>query len=147
LPRLERHAQIYFRHVTCPATRDNRIAGTIAHDWRWFVRLYERGKSIDAFPMAFSFLVARAVKSGRRVTGQSKAKDIRRAVRVPPHGLRTRARHGWTRTTATRTSIGVYLAGPRLGAIAGCVGGFLATLAVQARQALKGLFGPSQKQT
>jgi hypothetical protein len=43
--------------------------------------------------------------------------------------------------------LGVYLAGPWLGAIVGCVGGFLATVAVQARQAIKGLFGASQKQT
>jgi hypothetical protein len=42
-------------------------------------------------------------------------------------------------------SLGVYFAGPWLGAIAGWVGGFMATLAVQARQALKRLFGASPK--
>jgi hypothetical protein len=98
LPRLERHAQIYFRHVACPATKDDRVADTVALAWRWFVRLHERGKSIDQFVMAFIFLVARAVKSGRRVTGQAKSKDVMNPLTQRRHGFQVEPLPHSTRT-------------------------------------------------
>lgn len=75
LPQIERHARIYFRHVACPGLRGDRIAETIGLAWKWHCRLLEQGKDVRAFPVVFSCLVARAVKSGRRLCGQEKAAD------------------------------------------------------------------------
>jgi len=75
LPKLQTHAKIYFRHVRCPAARAERVAETVALAWKWLVRLHEKGKDVDQFPMVFIYLVARAVKSGRRLCGQEKARD------------------------------------------------------------------------
>ena len=88
LPKIQTHASISFRHIRCPATRADKIAETIALGWKWFVRLHERGKNIDEFVMHFVTLVARAVKSGRRVAGMAKAKDAM--------SERCQARHGFT---------------------------------------------------
>jgi hypothetical protein len=87
LPKIETHASIAFRHIRCPATRADKIAEAIALGWKWFVRLHERGRSIDEFVMHFVTLVARAVKSGRRITGMAKAKDLMNE--------RCQARHGF----------------------------------------------------
>ena len=76
LPRIERHARIAFNHVRCPATRADKVAECVALAWRWYARLNERGKDVRPFVMAFVFLVARAVKSGRRVAGTEKAGDV-----------------------------------------------------------------------
>jgi hypothetical protein len=76
LPRLELHARIVFRHYLCPGRRDDAVQECRALAWKWYVRLSERGKDVRRFPMAFIFLVARAVQSGRRVCGQEKAKDV-----------------------------------------------------------------------
>ena len=91
LPKIERHAQIYFRDIRCPDKKADKIADTVALAWKWYGRLVERGKDINKFPMAFVFLVARAVKSGRRVCGQEKANDAmneqtqrKQAFRVEP---------------------------------------------------------------
>jgi len=59
LPRIVLHARISFRHVACNDTRENAVAETVALTWKWFVGL-----------------VTKAVKSGRRLCGQEKAKDI-----------------------------------------------------------------------
>jgi hypothetical protein len=98
LPRLQRHCQIYFRHVACPATRDDRIADTVALAWRWFLRLHERGKNIDTFPMAFIFLVARAVQSGRRLCGQHESKDVMNPITQKRHHFRVESLPVSTRT-------------------------------------------------
>jgi hypothetical protein len=87
LPKIETHASIAFRHIRCPATRADKIAETIALGWKWFVRLHERGKDINEFVMHFVALVAKAVKSGRRVAGMAKAKDLM--------SERCQARHGF----------------------------------------------------
>jgi hypothetical protein len=83
MPRLERHARIYFRHIPCADQRADKVAETIALAWKWFLRLQERGKDVEQFPMVFTFLAAQAVRSGRRLCGQEPAKDV----------LSTRAQH------------------------------------------------------
>lgn len=75
LPRIETHARIVFRNVTCPQKRADFIAETVGLAWKWFRRLEERGKDATQFPSAIATLAARAVRSGRRVCGQMKAKD------------------------------------------------------------------------
>jgi len=47
----------------------------VALAWQWFLRLVEQGKDPLAFPTALATFAARAVKSGRRLTGQEKSKD------------------------------------------------------------------------
>src|SRR4051812_45778252 len=37
LPRIERHAHIYFRHVVCPVQKADCLAETVALCWMWFL--------------------------------------------------------------------------------------------------------------
>ena len=76
LPKIQAHAQIYFRYVRCPHQRDDKIAETVALAWKWYVRLSEQGKDVNEFPMIFIFTVARSVKCGRRLAGMHKSKDV-----------------------------------------------------------------------
>jgi hypothetical protein len=43
--------------------------------WKWFVRLAERGEDPARFAVMLASYAARAVKSGRRVTGQESDRD------------------------------------------------------------------------
>ncbi|MBL8797396.1 MAG: hypothetical protein JNM56_26070 [Planctomycetia bacterium] len=74
-PRIVRHAEVIFRGQRCQARKDDLIAETVALAWAWFRRLAERGKDARQFPSVLAGYAARAVKSGRRLTGQLKAKD------------------------------------------------------------------------
>ena len=76
LPRIERHARIYFRSVRCPGKREDAVAETIAISWQWFLRMAQRGKDAREFPSALASYAARAVKYGRRVCGQEKSKEV-----------------------------------------------------------------------
>jgi hypothetical protein len=76
VPRIEAHGRIYFRHESCPGTRDDRVAEMVAISWVWFVRLSRRGKDPTAFVSALATFAARAVRSGRRVCGMEKPKDV-----------------------------------------------------------------------
>jgi len=91
LPRIQTHASIYFRAVRCPVTRADRIAECTALAWKWFVRLHERGKDINQFSMVFVYLVARAVKSGRQLCGQEKAKDVLSCLAQQRHGFKVQS--------------------------------------------------------
>ena len=75
LPRIVTHAGVVFRGERCRASRDDRIAETVAVAWGWFVRLAARGKDPRAFPSVLAGYAARAVQSGRRACGQLSAKD------------------------------------------------------------------------
>jgi hypothetical protein len=54
LPRIERHARIYFRDVQCTAKRQDLIAETIALTWSWYRRLMKKGKDATKFVSALS---------------------------------------------------------------------------------------------
>jgi hypothetical protein len=43
--------------------------------WGWLTRLHERGKDVRQFTMVFVYLVARAVRNGRRLCGVERAGD------------------------------------------------------------------------
>jgi hypothetical protein len=88
VPRIETHAGICFRGVRCPVTREDRVAECVALAWKWFLRLAEQGKDVFAFPMAFAALVARAVKCGRRLCGQERARDALSLLAQQRHGFR-----------------------------------------------------------
>ena len=74
LPQLQRHGRIYFRGVRSDRRADL-VAETVALAWRWFVRLAERGTDPTRFAVMLACYAARAVKSGRRVTGQESDRD------------------------------------------------------------------------
>ncbi len=88
LPKIEGHARIFFRGVRCPVRQEDLVQECVALAWKWFVRLTERGKDVFAFPMAFAALVARAVKCGRRLCGQERARDALSFVAQQRHGFR-----------------------------------------------------------
>jgi hypothetical protein len=75
LPRIERHGRVYFRGKN-PDLREELIAEMVAICWRWFLRLVQRGKDPSQFASALATYAARAVNSGRRLVGMSKAKDV-----------------------------------------------------------------------
>ena len=54
LPRIERHARIYFRAIRCPSKRADLIAETIALTWSWYRRLMKKGKDATKFVSALS---------------------------------------------------------------------------------------------
>lgn len=88
LPRIERHARIYFRHIKCHVRKEEAVAEAIALAWKWFVRLVRRGKDVSGFVSTLASFAAKAVRSGRRVCGMEKAKDV-----LSP---RAQVRHGFT---------------------------------------------------
>jgi hypothetical protein len=75
VPRIERHGEVYFRHVRCPHRKADLIAEMVAVSWRWFVRATQKGKDVSQFVAAIATYAARHVRSGRRLCGQEKAKD------------------------------------------------------------------------
>jgi hypothetical protein len=87
LPRIERHAVIYFRGLRCPQGRDDAVQETLAISWRWFVRLIEQGKDPLAFPVALAAYAARAVRCGRRLCGQERGKDAMSGIAQQRHGF------------------------------------------------------------
>jgi hypothetical protein len=87
LPRIEKHASLYFRHIKCREQKADRVAEVVALAWKWFVRLAERGKDARQFPSCLADFAARAVRSGRRVTGQLKTKDVLSERAQQRHGF------------------------------------------------------------
>jgi hypothetical protein len=76
LPRIVTHAQIRFAFLRCPGKRDDAVAETVALAWGWFLRLIAQGKEVDDFVMVLADYAVRHVRSGRRLCGQEKAKDV-----------------------------------------------------------------------
>jgi hypothetical protein len=87
LARIKNHAAIYFRHIKCHGRRADCIAEAIALAWKWFVRLAEKGKDATRFPSVLASYAARAVRSGRRLCGQERAKDVLSTVAQQRHGF------------------------------------------------------------
>jgi hypothetical protein len=76
LPRVERHTRVYFRHLRCPAEREDAVAETVALAWQWHVRLARRGKDASRFAGALAGFAARAVRGGRGLCGQENSRDV-----------------------------------------------------------------------
>jgi hypothetical protein len=76
LPRIELHGRVSFRHVPCPGRRADAIAEMVALAWAWHLRLAERGKDSTRFPGALAVYAARAVRAGRQLCGQERARDV-----------------------------------------------------------------------
>lgn len=76
LPRIERHGLVSFRNEKCQSKKAECLAEMTALAWKWFVRLTRKGKNPAAFVSTIATFAARAVKSGRRLCGQEKARDV-----------------------------------------------------------------------
>jgi hypothetical protein len=87
VPRIELHAHISFRDVTCAALKDDWSAETVALCWKWFQRLAEQGKDATEFVSALAGYATRAVRSGRRLCGQLRANDVLSELAQRQHGF------------------------------------------------------------
>src|SRR5947208_2219803 len=75
LPRIVRHCQVSFRNVRCQSTREELTAEAVALAFKWWLRLWDRGKRPEHFVSAIAGYAVRAARSGRRVAGMDRAKD------------------------------------------------------------------------
>jgi hypothetical protein len=76
LPRIHTHAHIIFRDIACPNRKADLIAELITLAWLWFVRLAKRGKAVEDFIVTYCRLLAKAVKSGRKLVGMVKSTNV-----------------------------------------------------------------------
>jgi hypothetical protein len=76
VPRIRLHGRIYFRHLRCYHRKQEALAEMVAICWAWFVRLSQLGKDPLQFPFALASFAAKQVRSGRKLTGIDKAKDV-----------------------------------------------------------------------
>ena|ERR1051326_2255893 len=76
VPRIEVHGRIFFRHLKCCHKRADAIAEMVALAWMWYIRLAHRGRNASEFAVTFCRFLGFAVKSGRKLCGQEKAKDV-----------------------------------------------------------------------
>lgn len=87
LPRIERHARVYFRNVKDTNRKADYIQETIALSWKWLLRLDDHGKGATQFVSTLATFAARAVRSGRRLCGQEKAQDVLSPRAQQRHGF------------------------------------------------------------
>src|SRR5262249_26379129 len=76
LPVLERHGRVCFGHFKCRHRLEEALAEMAALAWKWFLRLVEQGKDGGDFPTTIATFAARAVRTGRRLCGQERARDV-----------------------------------------------------------------------
>src|SRR5262249_29387708 len=76
LPVIERHGRVCFGRLKCQHRLEEALAEMAALAWKWFLRLVEQGKDAADFPATLAAYAARAVRSGRRVCGQERARDV-----------------------------------------------------------------------
>ena len=76
LPKVLAHGRVYFRHLRSAELKEEYIAEMVALAWKWHLRLAQRGKDATQFPTAIASFAARAVRSGRRLAGMERTKDV-----------------------------------------------------------------------
>ncbi len=86
LPKIETHGKIVFRCLP-PHQKDELLQEMRALAWKWFVRLAQRDKDVADFVTPFCGYLCKAIRNGRRIMGQEKAKDVL--------SRRTQRRHGF----------------------------------------------------
>jgi hypothetical protein len=96
--RILTHAQFIFRDVACADRKAECISETIALAWKWFLRLVEKGKDPRRFASVLAGYTALAVKNGRRLCGQLRAKDVMNPVAQRRHGFKLETLPCSTRT-------------------------------------------------
>ena len=100
LPRIVLHGEVIFRGVQCPHRKEEFVSEMVALSWLWFLRLCRQGKDATQFVSALATFAARQVRSGRRLCGQEKSKDVlsplarqRHNFKVEPLPFSTRRSH------------------------------------------------------
>ena len=86
LPKVLTHGRVYFRHLRAER-REECVAEMVALSWKWHRRLAERGRDATQFPTAIATFAARAVRSGRRLAGMDRAKDVLSPQARQRHGF------------------------------------------------------------
>jgi hypothetical protein len=86
-PRITRHARVFFRYVRCRHKKADCISEVVALCWKWWLSLVGVGKNPKAFVSVLASYAARAVKSGRRLCGQLKSKDVLSELAQQRHGF------------------------------------------------------------
>jgi hypothetical protein len=76
LPKVLSHGRVYFRHLRSAERKEEYVAEMVALAWKWHLRLAERGKDSTRFPTALATFAARAVRSGRKLAGMDRSKDV-----------------------------------------------------------------------
>jgi hypothetical protein len=56
--------------------KEEKMAEAVGLTWKWVKHLCKRGKDAREFPTALAGFVIRAVRSGRRVCGQERSRDV-----------------------------------------------------------------------
>jgi hypothetical protein len=75
LPRVQGHAEVYFRSVACPQTKADYVAEVVALTLCWYRKLSARGREPGLFIGAVAAYAARAVACGRRLVAGETARD------------------------------------------------------------------------
>jgi hypothetical protein len=76
LRRVLSHGRVYFRHLKCRHRKEDALQEMIALTWLWHLCLAEKGRDATCFSTALATYAARAVRCGRRLVGQERAKDV-----------------------------------------------------------------------
>jgi DNA-directed RNA polymerase specialized sigma24 family protein len=85
LPRIEQVARFRFRHLN-PELQEEKVQETVALAWKSYRNLVNRGKNPDDFISTLASFSAKAVKNGRRLTGQNRASDVMGDKAKKKHG-------------------------------------------------------------
>jgi hypothetical protein len=88
IPRITRHARCFFRHVQCQHRRADYLNEVVGLCWAWWLRLMDRGKDPRQFVSTIADFAVRAVRAGRRLCGQLKAKDVMNEHTQSRHGFK-----------------------------------------------------------
>lgn len=76
LPRIVRHARVYFRGIKCWHTFQDKVQEVRSLCWKWVKYLQKVGKKWWCFMARLADYACRAVHSGRKVAGSIKARDV-----------------------------------------------------------------------
>lgn len=97
MPTVETHARVRSHHISCPGKRDDFVAEAVSLAYKWFTRARLQGKDLSDRPAALATLAVRAVRSGRRLAGQERARDVMSPVAQARNGFKV---EGLSSTTA-----------------------------------------------
>jgi hypothetical protein len=97
LPRIETHAQVHFRHLLCPGERADAVAEVVAVCWKWYLRIVKQGKDVNEFVTTLADYAVRHVRSGRKLCGQERSKDVLSARAQQRNGFKVEALNCSTR--------------------------------------------------
>lgn len=87
LPRIERHAQVFFRWIKCFHTKQDKLQEVRSLCWKWVRQLHRAGKEWRGFVSRLADYACRAVKCGRKVAGMISARDVLNEITQTKRGF------------------------------------------------------------